>query len=79
MRIILLLLIMFFTSCTKENCDISYYPSPPKLDPYHAEYGDNYVKYIFVCVNGYNEVYNYYISGDCWELDYSQDYNFNCS
>ena len=78
MRIILLLLIMFFTSCTKENCDINYYPSPPRLDPYHADYGDTNVRYVYVCVNGYNEIYNYYISGDCWELDYSQDYNYNC-
>ena len=78
MRTILLLLIMFIQSCTKENCDLEYYPSPPRLEPYHVEYGDYNVKYVYICINGYNEVYNYYVSGDCWELDYSQNYNYDC-
>ena len=68
MRIILLLLIMFIQSCTKENCDLEYYPSPPRLEPYYVEYGDYNVKYVYICINGYNEVYNYYVSGDRdWE------------
>lgn len=78
MRTILLLLIMFIQSCTKENCDLEYYPSPPRLEPYHVEYGDYNVKYVYICINGYNEVYNYYVSGDCWELNYSQNYNYDC-
>jgi len=44
-----------FISCELDNCDLSEYPSSPVSETYHAEYGDDWVKYVYVCVDGYNE------------------------
>jgi len=81
MRTILYTLILFTLFSCSDNCDISHYPSAPFInEPYHAEYGDHSVKYIYLCRNGNNnEVYNYYIDSGCWEYYVSYQYNYNCN
>ena len=79
MRFICLFIIII--SCNKlENCELSYYPSPPYGNPDDTIYYDNSVRYLYVCWNdsGFNKVYTYEIVGECWELTIDENYNFNC-
>ena len=80
MKTIFYTLILFtFLSCSN-NCDLSTYPSAPYNEPYHVTYGDNTVKYIYLCRDGFNnEVYNYYVDSGCWEYYISYQYNSNCN
>ena len=58
MRIILFLALLFI-SCDTDNCDLSEYPSSPLSEPYAVQYGDDWVEYTYVCVDGYNEIWTY--------------------
>ncbi len=73
------LLLCTLISC-EDNCDLSSYPSAPYNEPYHVDYGDNTVRYVYLCRDGYNnEVFNYYIADGCWEYSLSYQYNSNCN
>jgi len=52
----ILLLVLLFISCDTDNCDLSEYPSSPLNEPYAVEYGDDWVKYTYICVDGFNEI-----------------------
>ena len=43
-------------SCDNDLCDPENYPDSPLNMPHHVDYGDDYVRYTYVCINGYNEV-----------------------
>ena len=75
---LLLLLSLLFINCDTDNCDLSEYPSSPLSEPYAVQYGDDWVEYTYVCVNGINEIYTYRIVGGCWELYYDSQYNYQC-
>lgn len=77
MRTILLLALLFI-SCDKDNCDISEYPSSPLSEPYAVQYGDNWVEYTYVCIDGYNEIWTYIIEQGCWEAYRDTQYNVLC-
>ena len=83
MRSLLFILTLFlFISCEEsENCDLNYYPSPPYSYPDDTLYGENQVRYLYVCWNdsGYNRIFTYIVSGDCWELITDDEPNFNCT
>ena len=76
MRIILLLALIFI-SC-EDNCDLSEYPSSPLSEPYAVQYGDDWVEYTYVCVDGYNEIWTYVIEQGCWESYRETQYNYLC-
>ena len=61
MRGIILFLTLLFISCNTDNCDLSEYPSSPLSEPYAVQYGDDWVEYTYVCVDGYNEIWTYRI------------------
>ena len=68
-----------FVSC-KDNCDIQNYPLAPYTEPDHVEYGNDWVKYIYLCRDGYNnEVVTYQVVGDCWEKYIDYQYNYYCN
>ena len=75
---LILLLSLLFINCDTDNCDLSEYPSSPLSEPYAVQYGDDWVEYTYVCVNGINEIYTYRIVGGCWELYYDSQYNYQC-
>ena len=84
-RISLLLLIflkifffLFIVSCETDNCDLSEYPSSPLSEPYAVQYGDDWVEYTYVCVDGYNEIWTYRMEGGCWEAYVDTQYNSRC-
>ena len=52
MRIILYLILIFLVSCETDNCDLSEYPSSPLSEPYAVQYGDDWVEYTYVCIEG---------------------------
>ena len=83
MRSLILIVTLFlFISCEEtENCDLNYYPSPPYSSPDDTLYGENQVRYLYVCWNdsGYNRIFTYIVSGDCWELITDDEPNFNCT
>lgn len=80
MKTIFYTLILFTLLSCSNNCDLSTYPSAPYNEPYHVTYGDNTVKYIYLCRDGFNnEVYNYYVDSGCWEYYVSYQYNLNCN
>ena len=83
MRSFFLLAFLFLIiSCEKQDlCDLSQYPAAPYINPDDTLYGDNQVRYLYVCWNnsGYNRIYTYVISGDCWELIMDEEPNFNCT
>lgn len=83
MRSLIFILTFFlFISCEEsENCDLNYYPSPPYSNPDDTLYGENQVRYLYVCWNdsGYNRIFTYIVSGDCWELITDEEPNFNCT
>jgi hypothetical protein len=73
--------LLIATSCEKQDlCDLSQYPSAPYGNPDDTIYGENYVRYLYVCFNesGYNKIYTYSIEGECWEVNVEEDYNWNC-
>jgi hypothetical protein len=84
-RISLLLLIflkifffLFIVSCETDNCDLSEYPSSPLSEPYAVQYGDDWVEYTYVCVDGYNEIWTYRIEQGCWEAYRDTQWNSIC-
>ena len=84
-RISLLLLIflkilffLFLVSCETDKCDFSEYPSSPLSEPYAVQYGDNWVEYTYVCVDGYNEIWTYRIEQGCWEAYRDTQWNSRC-
>ena len=83
MRSLVFILTLFlFISCEEtENCDLNYYPSPPYSSPDDTLYGENQVRYLYVCWNdsGYNRIFTYIVSGDCWEMYSEDEYNSNCN
>lgn len=81
MRLLYLLALMFIiTSCEpKENCDLSEYPSSPLNEPYAVQYGDDWVEYTYVCVDGYNEIWTYVIEQGCWEAYIDTQWNSLCN
>ena len=76
MRTILFLALLFI-SC-EDNCDLSEYPSSPLSEPYSVQYGDDWVEYTYVCVDGYNEIWTYVIEQGCWEAYRETQYNALC-
>tara|TARA_R110001592_G_scaffold31582_3_gene111220 strand:+ start:931 stop:1173 length:243 start_codon:yes stop_codon:yes gene_type:complete len=75
---LLTILLAVFISCS-DNCDTSYYPSPPYLEPYHAEYGNDWIKYVYLCRDGFsNEIVTYTIVEDCWQRYIEYQYNYLC-
>ena len=77
-KVLMLILAGILFSCDTDNCDLSEYPNSPLSEPYAVQYGDDWVEYTYVCVNGYNEIYTYRIVGGCWELYYDSQYNYQC-
>ena len=84
-RISLLLLIflkifffLFIVSCETDNCVLSEYPSSPLSEPYAVQYGDDWVEYTYVCVDGYNEIWTYRIEQGCWEAYRDTQWNSIC-
>ena len=84
-RISLLLLIflkifffLFIVSCETDNCDLSEYPSSPLSEPYAVQYGDDWVEYTYVCIDGYNEIWTYRIEQGCWEAYRDTQWNSLC-
>lgn len=75
---LLLLLSLTLVNCDTDNCDLSEYPSSPLSEPYAVEYGDDFVKYTYVCIDNYNEIYTYRMVGECWELYLDTQYNSRC-
>lgn len=63
----------------EDNCDLSHYPSPPYVGPYQIEYSDGWVKYIYICRDGYNEIITYQVVGGCWESLRTTQYNIDCN
>ena len=78
MRLSFLLCIILLFSCDTDNCDLSEYPSSPLSEPYAVQYGDNWVEYTYVCVDGYNEIWTYRIEGGCWEAYRDTQWNSLC-
>jgi hypothetical protein len=80
MRIILFTItFLLFISCA-DSCDLQNYPSAPYNEPYNVEYGNDWVKYVYLCRNGYNnEIVTYQIVGDCWETYTDYQYNYYCN
>ncbi len=74
----LLVIFLFFILSCEDNCDLSEYPSSPLSEPYAVEYGDDWVKYTYVCVDGYNEIWTYIIEQGCWEAYRDTSYNISC-
>lgn len=74
----LIAILIFFIGCDTDNCDLSEYPSSPLLEPYAVQYGQDWVEYTYVCVDGYNEIYTYRIEQGCWELYRDSQWNFQC-
>jgi hypothetical protein len=80
MKTLLKLLMAICLLGCQDNCDLSHYPSPPYSAPYHVEYSDGWVKYIYICYDGsYNEIITYQVVGGCWEALRSTQYNINCN
>ena len=79
MRLSFLLCVILLFSCDTDNCDLSEYPTSPLSNPYHAVYGDDWVKYIYVCVDGYNEIWTFRIEQGCWESYRDVEYNYSCN
>ena len=86
MRTLFFIAVFFlFVSCEQtENCDLNYYPSPPYSNPDDTLFGNNQVRYLYVCWNdsGYNKATFTYVefSGDCLgKLIVDEDPNFNCT
>ena len=77
MRIIYLI-ILIFVSCETDNCDLSEYPSSPLSEPYAVQYGNDWVEYTYVCIDGYNEIWTYRIEQGCWESYRDVQYNYQC-
>ena len=46
------------------------------IDP--VQYGDDWVEYTYVCVDGYNEIWTYRMEGGCWEAYTETQYNVLC-
>ena len=67
-----------FFSCDTDNCDLSEYPSSPLSEPYAVQYGDDWVKYTYVCVNGMNEIWTYRMESGCWEAYLDTQWNSRC-
>ena len=82
MRSLFFLAIFFIiTSCEKQDlCNLSQYPAEPYGNADDTLYGDNFVRYLYVCFNesGYNKIYTYTMTDSCWALDIEEEYNFNC-
>ena len=79
---ILFIVALFLFSCKQEqNCDLAYYPQPPYSFPDDTYYSDTMVRYLYVCWNdsGYNKIYSYVMTDDCWELIVDEEPNFNCT
>ena len=70
--------LLFLVSCETDNCDLSEYPSSPLNEPYAVQYGDNWVEYTYVCVDGYNEIWMYRIEQGCWEAHRDTQWNSLC-
>jgi len=77
MRIIYFI-ILILVSCETDNCDLSEYPSSPLSEPYAVQYGDDWVEYTYVCVDGYNEIWTYRIEQGCWETYLDTQWNTLC-
>lgn len=77
-----LALLLIITSCEKQDlCDLSQYPAEPYGNADDTLYGENFVRYLYVCFNesSYNKIYTYTMTDTCWALDIEEEYNFNCS
>jgi len=72
-----LLFLLCLMSCG-DNCDLSEYPSSPLNEPYAVQYGNDWVEYTYVCVDGYNEIWTYRMVGGCWEAYTDTQYNYLC-
>ena len=77
-KMLMLLLAGILFSCDTDNCDLSEYPSSPLNEPYAVEYGDDFVKYTYVCIDNYNEIYTYRMEGGCWVAYLNTQYNSRC-
>jgi len=77
-KIFIVLLMILSLSCDNDLCDPENYPDSPLNMPHHVDYGDDYVRYTYVCINGYNEVWNYEIVNGCWETYVLTEYNYLC-
>ena len=79
MKYLLLLLALILINCDTDNCDLSEYPSSPLSEPpYAVQYGDDWVEYTYVCVDGYNVIWKYRMEGGCWEAYRDTQYNALC-
>ena len=74
----ILLLALTLVNCDTDNCDLSEYPSSPLSEPYAVEYGDDFVKYTYVCIDGFNQIWTYRMEGGCWEAYTDTQYNSRC-
>ena len=70
--------LLFLVSCETDNCDLSEYPSSPLSEPYAVQYGNNWVEYTYVCVDGYNEIWMYRIEQGCWKAYMDAQWNSLC-
>jgi len=78
MKKLIILILLLLNSCDTDNCDLSEYPSSPLSEPYAVQYGDDWVEYTYVCIDGYNEIYTYRIVDGCWEMYLNTQYNYQC-
>ncbi|MDC0355464.1 hypothetical protein OAM97_04585 [Flavobacteriaceae bacterium] len=76
-KFFILIFLLCLIAC-EDNCDLSEYPSSPLNEPYAVQYGDDWVEYTYVCVDGYNEIWMYRIEGGCWEAYRDTQYNLSC-
>ena len=77
-KMLMLLLAGILFSCDTDNCDLSEYPSSPLSEPFAVEYGDDFVKYTYVCIDNYNEIYTYRMESGCWVAYLDTQYNSRC-
>lgn len=77
-KILIIVIIFIVISCETDNCDLSEYPISPLNEPYAVQYGENWVEYTYVCIEGYNEIWTYRIEQGCWVAFRETQWNLNC-
>lgn len=80
MRLLFIFTLLFISCEQQDLCDLNYYPNPPYVNPDDTIYGETYVRYLYVCFNegGYNKIYTYTMTKECWSVNAEYDYNLNC-
>ncbi len=77
-KLLVFFLMILFLSCNDDLCDLENYPDSPLNMPYNVDYGEGYIRYTYICINGYNEVWNYEVVNGCWETYVVTEYNYSC-